>query len=175
MLNTNSIIDWTDIENIYSRLNTQRQKFNFSTVTVPSLENQKITPNAVSNIKTIIENMKSNSFLSSINTNSITIPTTGELIRPLPFSNISSLITDMENTCAFTCSFFSGFSANDSSFFSGFSANDSSFFSGFSANNSSDFFANDGSFFSGFSANDSSDFSGWQTGFFGWQSGNHGH
>ena len=164
MLNTNSIIDWTDIENIYSRLNTQRQKFNFSTVTVPSLENQKITPNAVSNIKTIIENMKSNSFLSSINTNSITIPTTGELIRPLPFSNISSLITDMENTCAFTCSFFSGFSANDSSFFSGFSAN-----------NSSDFFANDGSFFSGFSANDSSDFSGWQTGFFGWQSGNHGH
>ena len=127
--------------------------------------------------------MKSNSFLSSINTNSITIPTTGELIRPLPFSNISSLITDMENTCAFTCSFFSGFSANNSSFFSGCTG-DCSFFSGCSDDCSffSGFSANDSSFFSGCSANDSSDFSGWQTGFFGWQtgffgwqSGNHGH
>ena len=154
-LQTNSRVDWADIEAIYLRLNQVRSTFNFQEVATPVNQGTPVKPDEVGSLKTIIEGMKSNSYLSKIDTSSIVEPSKGSLLKVTPFSNITTVIETIENTCAYTeCSFNSG----NASF-----VPNSGFFSG-----------NSGVCFFDFGCGSDVGDQGWQTGFYGWQTGDYG-
>lgn len=122
-----SKLSWSDIQSIYTSLNTERKRFGYSTVTVPSNPG-KATTSAVSNLKTAIEELKNNKYVSSTANTGVTIPSAGTLIYPLPFSTMSSTVGKIADVCAFDsftpCDFDNGFSScyvaenNDNTFHS---------------------------------------------------------
>lgn len=122
-----SKLSWSDIQSIYTSLNTERKRFGYSTVTVPSNPGKAAT-SAVSNLKTAIEELKNNKYVSSTANTGVTVPSTGTLIYPLPFSTMSSTVGKIADVCAFDsftpCDFDNGFSScyvaenNDNTFHS---------------------------------------------------------
>lgn len=154
-LTTGSKVDWADISSMYNKLNTIRTKFSFNTVVVPNSKGEQVKTTDVSDLKTIMDGMKSNSYLAPISTEGIVVPEKGSLLNTSPFTNIQTVLGLMENTCAHaTCT--SNYSGN-----SGYSCPYSS--------NSHDAWAPEsvqGTWLSGTY--------GWQTGDYGWQSGDYG-
>ena len=100
---------WADISGLYERLNTQRTKFSFSTVSIPNNQNVVARSSHIASLNSFIVEMRSNSFLSSVIPSSIAAPTVGTPLTPP--STIDTLLTTITNTCAFGNSSFS-----DSSF-----------------------------------------------------------
>ena len=100
---------WADISGLYERLNTQRTKFSFSTVSIPNNQNTVARSSHIASLNSFIVEMRSNSFLSSVIPSSIAAPTVGTPLTPP--STIDTLLTTITNTCAFGNSSFS-----DSSF-----------------------------------------------------------
>ena len=91
-LSKNNQIDWADIENIYTKLNTQRTRFGFTQKTVPSNQDVKSTPNDVISLKDSIEEMKSHYRLSSVaSTDSVETPSSGDLMVTNPFDTINNI------------------------------------------------------------------------------------
>lgn len=99
-LTTGSKVDWADISSMYNKLNTIRTKFSFNTVVVPNSKGEQVKTTDVSDLKTIMDGMKSNSYLAPISTESIVVPEKGSLLDISPFTNIQSILGIMENTCA---------------------------------------------------------------------------
>lgn len=157
-LSVGSRVDWDDIRSIYNRLNTVRTKFSFNTVVTPNSQGTQIKTTDVSDIKTIMDGMKSNSYLAPITTDNIVIPEKGSLLEISPFTNISNVLGIMENTCAHaTCSSnYSGCASETCSYCS---------YSPCAYDYSEKTSDNPGW--------DSGTF-GWQTGNYGWQSGDYG-
>lgn len=122
-----SKLSWSDIQSIYTSLNTERQRFGYSAVTVPSNPGKAAT-SAVSNLKTAIEELANNKYVNSTANTGVTVPSTGTLIYPLPFSTMSSTVGKIAGVCAFDsftpCDFDNGFSScyvaenNDNTFHS---------------------------------------------------------
>ena len=147
-LQQNNIVDWTDIENIYTNLNTARTKFNFSTVTIPDEQENKPIPSHISSLKDLIQNMTSNTWLTSIaSTSGVSVPSTSDLLEPTAFNQLSTIVNNMNNTCIHFGSNY-GYDAADFGSNYGYDAAD------FSGNNSWN-----------------SGFYGWNSGFYGWNSG----
>lgn len=145
-LQKDNIVDWTDIEQIYTNLNTARTKFSFSTVPIPNEEGNKPIPSHITSLKDLVQNMTTNSWLSSVaQTNSVSTPTTGDLLQPTSATQLSSIIDNINNTCIH----FGGNYGYNSTYFSGNYGWD-----GFSPNG-----VCVGTYY------------GWNSGFFGWDSG----
>lgn len=122
-----SKLSWSDIQNIYTSLNEERDRFGYDKVRVPSNPG-RVTPTAVSNLKTAIEELKNNKYVGNTANTKVTVPSTGTLIYPLPFTTMSNTINKIADVCAFDsftpCDFDNGFSScyvaenNDNTFHS---------------------------------------------------------
>ena len=145
-LSTGNKVLWSDISSLFTRLNTQRTKFGYSTVTQSSLQNSLAKPAVISDLKSYIQGMTSNTFAATAASrySEITVPTTATLLKPQSLNTVSSILTDLENTCVHNSSFYSGgfFTSFDASF---------SFNSGFNGGFNNSFGFNSG-FNSGFSS-----------------------
>lgn len=113
-LSTGSNVIWSDISAIYTKLNTARSKFGFSTVTVPSNPGM-VKAEQVSALNSKITEMQSNKYVGS-NAAGITVPAVGSLLYPGIFNTMSSTIDKVQGLCAFD-SFNSGFQGFSSCFF----------------------------------------------------------
>ena len=79
-LSTGSQAAWSDIQTLFTNLNTARTKFSFATITptpAGGAGTSITTTNTIAQLKTNIDAMKSNTFLSStLSSLSLTIPAT---------------------------------------------------------------------------------------------------
>lgn len=98
-LTQNTKVLWEDISNIFTSLNTARQKHGFSTVSVSSLQNSKAEATLPTQLKTYIEQMKSDGYVGSNATVSFTMPNVGDLLDESIFVNLQSTITKVQNVC----------------------------------------------------------------------------
>ena len=139
-----SKLEWQDIENLYTNLNTALTKFNLSTINIPSNPGLA-TPENVSNLKDVVNaNINANSYLKNqVNLNEITPPVKEEKITVQQMSDLSGTITSMNNACPYDGStYYASFNNNyfgcnnTNRFFANFSN------SYFSCDNSNRFFAN---------------------------------
>ena len=111
---TGSTASWSDVQSLYTRLNTARKKFSISTVSVPGNPGT-MTPAQVTALKKAIEAMSSNKYVSDTAKTGITVPAAGTLIYPDIFKTMSTTITNIQNKCVHNASFYTnnhGFSSN---------------------------------------------------------------
>ena len=166
-ITSGSSVLWSDIQNLYTQLNSIKTTHGIATTTVPS--NPGLTkPSVVTDLKSLIDALSAERHIGSQATVSPAIPKAGEAMRPAPFTTIQDKLTALTGICHNdTGNFGFGFSTNDGFGFStndgfGFSTRDSFRFSGdrgfsFSGRFSFGFSSRDG--FS-FSSNDGFSFSG---------------
>ena len=170
-LTQGSIVSWDDLNNIYTNLSSARTKFGFTAVSNPYTRGSTVTPDPVSNLKTLINEMSSHRHIN-INANDIVVPTVGQLLQAHFLADLSSKVDTINNTCVHDTSDFTfsgnfGFNSSDFGFSGNFGFHSSDFtFSGNFGFHSSDFsFSSNFGFDSGnfsFSGNrgfNSSDFS----------------
>lgn len=134
---------WSDIKTLYNNLNEARTKFSFTTTSVPENQGQNFQPSNVSNLKDLVEEMKTNSYIgSTADTSSVATPAIGEVIRPDSFTQLSTIIDNVGAACvynstSFDSTFRGGFDglrfSRGTNFVSFFSANFSTFDSAFRA------------------------------------------
>jgi hypothetical protein len=84
-LSTGNSALWSDIQALYTRLNTERTRFSFTNVTVPSNPGTMVPAN-LKDLNDKVNEMSSNSFLTSVAVTNVTVPTTGTLIKADPFT-----------------------------------------------------------------------------------------
>lgn len=160
-----SKILWNELKTLYTELNTQRKKFQMSTVAVPSKENEQTKVTDISDLKDAIQAMTAHAQIGNeASTTSVIVPDQYSQMRQTPITQMRTVINRISNL-SFNGSNFSGFNPNGSNFgstfdpngfnFSGFNPNGFNF-SGFDPDSSN--FTNvrtNGSFFSGFNPNSS--------------------
>ena len=151
-ISSSNTLSWNDIETLYTNLNTARQKFGFTTVTVPG--NPGLAqPSNISDLDSAVNAMASNQFLTSTAITGVTVPRAGSLIYPLEFTRIRTTIDNINNTCAFDAGFNSD--CNGFGFNSGHKSSNNGF--GFDSSNNGFHVCSDNSFrssiFSGFNNN----------------------
>ena len=91
-------ITWSDIQDIYTNLNTARTKFSMATVAVPSNPG-KPYPSQINDLATLVDAMNSNEFLTSVANTGVSAPAVGSLIEPTEFNRISTTIDNIYRTC----------------------------------------------------------------------------
>ena len=99
-LSTGNTAIWSDIQSLYTRLNTQRTRFGFSTVTVPGNPGTMV-PKNISDLNTKVNEMRSNGYLTSVAITNVTVPSSGTLIKANPYTQISDTITKISGVCPF--------------------------------------------------------------------------
>lgn len=110
-ISSGDTLSWSDIETLYTNLNTARQKFGFTTVTVPG--NPGLAkPSSISDLDSVVNAMASNKYLTSTAVTGVTVPRAGSLIYPLEFARIRTTIDNINNACAFDA----GFNSNNNGF-----------------------------------------------------------
>ncbi len=98
---------WSYIQSVYNQINTGRSKFSLgSNIAVPSNPGQ-ITTSDISSIKAQIDLFNNNAYVRSDSNaqtaiNSITVPTRGTLIQPLP---LSTAMDTINNVCIHNASY----------------------------------------------------------------------
>ena len=95
---------WSDIQNLYNKLNTARSKFSITQVSVPANPGL-FFGNQTTNLSSQVDAMKSNSYIGQTAVTGVTAPSKGEPISPEDFSIISSTIDKIQNTCAHDAAF----------------------------------------------------------------------
>lgn len=111
---TGSAAVWSDVQSLYTRLNTARQKFSIATVSVPGNPGT-MSPTQVTALKNAIEAMSSNKYVSTTANTGITVPAVGTLIYPNIFNSMSNTITNIQNKCVHNAAFYTsnhGFGSN---------------------------------------------------------------
>lgn len=150
-----SKILWDELKTLYTELNTQRKKFQMSTVTVPSKENEQTKVTDISDLKDAIQAMTAHAQIGNeASTTSVIVPDQYSQMRQTPITQMRTVINRISNL-SFNGSNFSGFNPNGSNFGSTFNPNGFNF-GGFNPDSSN--FTNvrtNGSFFSGFNPNSS--------------------
>lgn len=99
-LSTGNTAIWSDIQSLYTRLNTERTRFGFSTVTVPGNPGTMV-PKNISDLNTKVNEMSSNGYLTSVAITNVTVPSSGTLIKANPYTQISNTITKISGVCPF--------------------------------------------------------------------------
>ena len=140
----NSKILWSDIQALYTSLNTQKTRFGQATITIPNNVNKQAMAKDASDLVAAVESMASVSWIGSVAFTGATIPSVGDYITPDLFKKVETTIKNIENVFANN----NGFGAHvtfssDNSFsdFVSFSSNNSfSDFVSFSSNNAFSFF-----------------------------------
>ena len=103
---TNEKVSWSDIQNIYTSLRSCQSKFGMSQTAIPSNPGV-VKPEVVSNLKSAIFGLSSNSYVkknSSATSALSTVfnmanPTVGSLIKPAPFDTMESTLTTVSSVC----------------------------------------------------------------------------
>lgn len=118
------LVQWSDVQNLYTQTNTQRSRWGLGAVTVPG--NPGLTlPSQVQALKTAIEDLKTTSAGNTANTG-VTVPARGDLLKPDPFNRMQNTLN---NLAAANANFNSSFNSNfNSSFNSSFNASFNSSF-----------------------------------------------
>lgn len=159
MIQSNSILEWTDIQNIYTDLRTAQKNFNLTQTTIPAAQSTIVLTTHLTNLVNSIEALSSQSKIGSVAITGVSSPAKGTIITPVGFSRVASVARTVSEICNFdSANFTNNFGFRSSNFTSDFGFDfDSSNFGFDSSDFSGDFgFDFDSSNF-GF---DSSDFSG---------------
>ena len=109
-VSSNSTLSWSDIQTLYTNLNTARTKFGFTTVTIPGNPGLA-TPSNIETLNNHVNSMASNQYLRNVAVTGVTVPTRGTLIKPVESMRISATIDAINNTCAFNSD--NGFRSSD--------------------------------------------------------------
>ena len=92
-------IDWIDIQNIYTDLNSARTKFNMATVTIPSNPGL-IYSSHLTDLAALVDAMSSNSYIGTNANTGVSSQTPGNYIYPTQFSRIDTIVTNIkDNIC----------------------------------------------------------------------------
>ena len=149
-LSQNSQIDWTDIQNVYEKLNTQRKKFGFTVTTIGDNAGVRASTVDVTNLKDAIQEMTSHSQLTAIaDTSGVTVPKVGELFKISPYERMNEIITRISGTSTngsnygYCGSYFSSYCTSDTcrthGYCSSFYEHSSYYSSGYTSNNTSNY------------------------------------
>lgn len=142
--NKDQKVSWEDLKQLYINLNTARAKFSFSSNLAPADQTNNPThAQELGTINSLINEMKSNKYLTSVALTNVAVPTVASLLQVKPVNDLSTNISTIQNTCAFDASFFAANNGFNSSY------NGSGFDSSF---NSSGFFGSCNSFDSSFNS-----------------------
>lgn len=98
-ISNGSKLTWSDIRNLFDRVNSERNRFNYTVDGPRSLQNTKIESSIPNKLVELIEGMKTNSFIvngTSINSVSSFSVTRDSTITFQPLASISSLLTEIE-------------------------------------------------------------------------------
>lgn len=146
-----SKILWNELKTLYNELNTQRTKFQMTTVTVPSKENEQTKVSDISTLKDAIQAMTSHAQIGNeASTTSVIVPDQYSQMRQTPITQMRTVINRISNL-TFNGTNFNTFSPNGSNFGSTFDPYGTNF----------SFWNPDGSNFSSVRS-DGSNFSGWE-------------
>lgn len=153
-LNKDKTAVWSDIQSLYSNLNTQLSRFSISQISVPDHKDDLSLIQDINDLKTAINKLTSNSYLSNkVSTSGVTVPVRDSVMAPLPFTQMKTIVERVaafcntnasQNTSSFFSSCFS-FCDFDHTFFGSTAQRCNSFFSG-SAQNGAFFLDTNGSF-----------------------------
>ena len=97
-------ITWSDIRNLFDRVNAERNRWGKTTITpstyIGKAAGEKtINAETPNKLKTLIQEMASISFLSSIaSTSNISTVEPGQLIKTNPLTGLSEIVSNIENT-----------------------------------------------------------------------------
>lgn len=143
-ISSNSKVSWSDIQTIFTNLNTARQKF------FPSQSDFQATPGGQStqamaqlaqNLNNYIESFSSNAYIGSRANIDENPPSAGDLINPIIFDRFTTTIRTINDTCVHDSSYRSTYrSGYDSSYRTSYrSSYDSSYNSSARTSNYSSF------------------------------------
>lgn len=100
-LSQGSAVTWTDIQSIYSKLNTCQSKFSITQTTAPSNPG-KCSPTVISNLKTFIFALSGSSWVSTSFVSSVfnlSTPAAGDLLKADPFNTMTTTLNTVSNIC----------------------------------------------------------------------------
>ncbi len=135
---------WEDVFQIYSDLNTERNRFGFTSAAIPNKQGELTENDVVADLKALVEELTTSADIGSVaSTSTINVPTRGTYLKGTPFNSLKSIINDVSgltstyNSSGFNSSnFTSNYSGFLGSFLSSFRAtNFTSNYSGFRATN----------------------------------------
>lgn len=132
-----SKILWDDLKTLYTELNTQRQKFQLDTVSVPSNQNKQTKTSDISTLKDAIQSMSSHAQIGdNASTTSVIVPDQYSQMRQTPITQMRTVINRISQL-AFNAGNFSNHNGtNFGGFHSGnFGSFDGFNFSGFHSGN----------------------------------------
>lgn len=132
-----SKILWDDLKTLYTELNTQRQKFQLDTVSVPSNQNKQTKTSDISTLKDAIQSMSSHAQIGdNASTTSVIVPDQYSQMRQTPITQMRTVINRISQL-AFNAGNFSNHNGtNFGGFHSGnFGSFDSFNFGGFHSGN----------------------------------------
>lgn len=132
-----SKILWDDLKTLYTELNTQRQKFQLDTVSVPSNQNKQTKTSDISTLKDAIQSMSSHAQIrDNASTTSVIVPDQYSQMRQTPITQMRTVINRISQL-AFNAGNFSNHNGtNFGGFHSGnFGGFDGFNFSGFHSGN----------------------------------------
>ena len=86
---------WEDIKTLYNALNVERQRFGYTTVSVPELTNNKMEFSQITNLKDAIEVMSSHENLGSIAITNMPSSSRGNLITTDPFPALQTTLNNI--------------------------------------------------------------------------------
>ena len=96
-LTQGSIVSWDDLNSIYTNLSSARTKFSFSACSNPVQRYSIVNNNPISNLKTLVNEMSSNRFLTTVAVSNIQIPTPGQLLMANFLSDLNITINNIKN------------------------------------------------------------------------------
>ena len=135
---------WSDILSLYSTLRTVRSQWGFSQPSDPARgAGYTMEDTDVSSLNDLVNEMRSNAYLTNVANTGITVPSAGSIIQASFLTTINNTMTNIKNTNGANFSFGTNTSNN------GFTTNGTNF--GFGSNGNFTFGTNSGNF--GFGTN----------------------
>ena len=99
---------WQDLLSLYATLRTVRSQWGFSQPSDPTRGvGSTIEDTDVSSLNNLVNEMRSNSYLSSVANTGITVPSAGSIIQASFLTTINNTMTNIKNTNGANFSFFS--------------------------------------------------------------------
>ena len=98
-LQVGQLLDWTDIQAIYTNLNIAKQKFSQTQVSIPANEGKAVLTTHLSTLVSQIEAMSSLDKIGSAANVGVTIPSRGDLITPFEFSRAAQVAETIAGIC----------------------------------------------------------------------------
>lgn len=145
-VSSSEVVNWSNIQTLFTNLNTARAKFfpsqsNFS----PSSGGQDgvILAKLIQDLNRYIESFSSNSYVGTRANISQSPPNANDLISPTLINTFETTIRTINDTCAYDSSHNGGYRAGyDSSYYSGYRGSyNSSYDSGYDGSNRSSYYA----------------------------------